>query len=28
LCRWACRLQRQDIFWDRPCFRPSSSARR
>ena len=28
LCRWACRLQRQHIFWDRPCFRPSSSARR
>ena len=28
LCRWACRLQRQQIFWDRPCFGPSLSARR
>ena len=28
LCRWTCRLQRQHIFWDRPCFGPSSSARR
>jgi hypothetical protein len=25
--RSAHRLQRQYIFWDRPCFRPSSSAR-
>jgi hypothetical protein len=28
LCLGVCRLQRQDIFWDRPCFRPLSSARR
>jgi hypothetical protein len=28
LCRWACRLQKQHIFWDRPCFRHSSSAKR
>jgi hypothetical protein len=27
LYSWACRLQRQHI-WDRPCFGPSSSARR
>jgi hypothetical protein len=28
LCRKACRLQRQHIFWDRPCFGSSSSAMR
>jgi hypothetical protein len=28
LCRWAHRLQRKHIFWDRPCFRCSSSATR
>jgi hypothetical protein len=28
LHRWECRLQRQHIFWDRPSFGTSSSARR
>lgn len=28
LCRWECGLQKLHIFWDKPCFRPSSSARR
>ena len=28
LCRWACRLQRHHVFWDRYCFWHSSSTRR
>jgi hypothetical protein len=28
LCRWECRLQKLHRFWDSPCFRLSSSARR
>jgi hypothetical protein len=28
LHRWECGLQKRHSFWDRPCFRPSSSARR
>jgi hypothetical protein len=28
LCRWECGLQKLHSFWDKPCFGPSSSARR